>query len=150
MGQSLSKNYIHIIFSTKNRYPFIRSEYEDQLFRYLGGVCRNMNCPSLIVGGYLDHVHILSLLSKKVTLVSLLEQLKTESSKWMKTLSPDLKDFYWQDGYGAFSVNPAQVEVVSNYILRQKEHHTEKSFQDEYRSFLKKYKVDYDEKYVWD
>jgi len=118
--------------------------------KYPGGVCRNMNCPSLIVGGYHDHVHILALLSKKVTLVSLLEQLKTESSKWMKTLSPDLKDFYWQDGYGAFSVNPAQVEVVSNYILRQKEHHKKKSFQDEYRSFLIKYKVDFDEKYVWD
>jgi putative transposase len=150
MGQSLAKNYIHIIFSTKNRYPFILPEFEDPLFRYLGGVCRNINCPSLITGGHLDHVHILSLLSKKVTLVALVEQLKTESSKWMKTLSPELRDFYWQDGYGAFSVNPSQVEVVSNYILKQKEHHKKRNFQDEYRVFLKKYRIEYDERHVWD
>jgi putative transposase len=150
MGQSLVKNYLHIIFSTKNRQPFILPEFEDPLFQYLGGVCRNLDSPALMVGGYVDHIHILCLLSKKLTLVSMLENLKTESSKWMKLQSPTLKNFYWQDGYGAFSVNPYQVDIVLNYILNQKEHHKKRTFKDEYRKFLRKYKVEYDERYVWD
>ena len=150
MGQSLVKNYLHIVFSTKNRQPLILPEFEENLFKYLGGVCRNLESPSIIVGGYVDHVHILCLLSKKLTLVSMLENLKTESSKWMKLQSPTLKNFYWQDGYGAFSVNPYQVDIVRNYILNQKEHHKKRTFKDEYRKFLKKYKVEYDERYVWD
>jgi putative transposase len=150
MGQSHAKNYLHIIFSTKNREPFILPEYEDALFRYLGGICKNNESPSLIIGGYLDHVHVLCLLSKKLTLIKLVENLKTESSKWMKTQSASLKKFYWQDGYAAFSVSPAQVDVVRKYIENQKQHHQKKTFQDEIRLFLKKYKVDYDERYVWD
>ena len=150
MGQSLVKNYLHIIFSTKNRQPLILPEFEENLYRYLGGVCRNLESPALMVGGYVDHIHILCLLSKKLTLVSMLENLKTESSKWMKLQSPTLKNFYWQDGYGAFSVNPYQVDIVLNYILNQKEHHKKRTFKDEYRKFLKKYKVEYDERYVWD
>ncbi|PSL03939.1 IS200/IS605 family transposase [Cecembia rubra] len=150
MGQSLVKNYLHVVFSTKHRQPLILPEVEDVLFRYLGGVCRNLESPSLVVGGYMDHIHILCLLSKKITLVKFVEQLKTESSKWMKTQSPELRNFYWQDGYGAFSVNPAQVDVVTRYILNQKEHHQKKDFKKEYRAFLRKYKVEYDERYVWD
>ncbi|RPA66569.1 transposase [Cyclobacteriaceae bacterium YHN15] len=150
MGQSLVKNYLHIIFSTKNRQPFILPEFEDPLFQYLGGVCRNLDSPALMVGGYRDHVHILCLLSKKLTIVGMMENLKTESSKWMKLQSQSLANFYWQDGYGAFSVNPSQVDIVCNYIKSQKEHHRKKTFKDEYRSFLKKYKVEYDERYVWD
>lgn len=98
----------------------------------------------------MDHVHILCKLSKKITLVKLLEQLKIESSKWMKLQSPALRNFYWQDGYGAFSVNPAEVDVVIRYIKNQRQHHQKKTFQDEYRAFLKKYQVEYDERYVWD
>jgi putative transposase len=150
MGQSLVKNYLHIIFSTKNRQPLILPEVEENLYKYLGGVCRNLESPSLIVGGHIDHVHILCLLSKKLALITLLEQVKTESSKWMKLQSPTLKNFYWQDGYGAFSVNPYQVDIIRNYILNQKEHHKKITFKDEYRKFLKKYKVEYDERYVWD
>jgi putative transposase len=90
------------------------------------------------------------MLSKKIALMKLLEEVKSHSSKWMKTKGDDLKNFYWQDGYGAFSVNPAQVDTVINYIANQKAHHYKKTFQDEYRGFLKKYKVDYDERYVWD
>ncbi|MBW3469868.1 transposase [Arthrospiribacter ruber] len=150
MGQSLAKNYLHIIFSTKNRQPFILPEYEISLFRYLGGVCRNLESPSLIVGGHLDHVHVLCLLSKKLALIKMVENLKTESSKWMKTQSDYLKNFYWQDGYGAFSVNPSQVDIVIDYIKNQKQHHEKKSFQNEYRAILKKFKVEYDERYVWD
>ena len=150
MGQSLVKNYLHIIFSTKYRQPFIKPDYEENLFRYLGGICKNLDSPSLIVGGHLDHVHVLCLLSKKITLMKMVENLKTESSKWMKTQSDVLKSFYWQDGYGAFSVNPSQVDIVIEYIKNQKQHHQKKTFQNEYRAFLKKYKVEYDERYVWD
>ena len=150
MGQSLVKNYLHIIFSTKNRKPLILPEFEENLYRYLGGVCRNLESPALMVGGYVDHIHILCLLSKKLTLVSMLENLKTESSKWMKLQSQSLKNFYWQDGYGAFSVNPAQIDIVCNYILNQKEHHKKKTFKKEYLGLLKKYKLEYDERYVWE
>lgn len=150
MGQSHAKNYLHIIFSTKNRQPFILPEYENALFRYLGGVCKNIESPSLIVGGYLDHVHVLCLLSKKLALMKMVEELKTESSKWMKTQSDTLKKFYWQDGYGAFSVSPSQVDIVFDYIKNQKHHHKKKTFQDEYRAILKKCKVEYDERYIWD
>ncbi len=150
MGQSLVKNYLHIVFSTKNRQPLIFPPFESQLHRYLGGVCNNHDCRPIIVGGYTDHVHILCLLSKKMAVSNLMEGLKSHSSKWMKSLSSTLQNFYWQDGYGAFSVNPSQVETVINYIQKQHEHHKGKTFKDEYRSFLKKYKVKYDERYVWD
>lgn len=148
MGQSLVKNYVHIVFSTKNRHPFIQQEYEDELYKYLGGVCKAHECAPIQVGGYLDHVHILCLLSKKMAIMNLLEELKTDSSKWMKKRADELSKFYWQDGYGAFSINPSQVDTVTSYIQNQRDHHSNKSFQDEYRGFLKKYKVDYDERYV--
>ena len=109
-----------------------------------------MECYSVKIGGYTDHVHILCLLSKKITLMKLLEEVKSHSSKWMKTKGPELKNFYWQDGYGAFSVNPSQIDRVIAYIENQNEHHRKKTSQDEYRAFLKKYKVEFDERYVWD
>ena len=123
---------------------------ETELHAYIGGICNNLECHVLKVGGYTDHIHILCMLSKKIALMKLLEEVKSHSSKWMKTKSIDLNNFYWQDGYGAFSVNPSQVETVINYITNQKEHHCKKNFQEEYRAFLKKYKVEYDERYVWD
>jgi len=85
MPQSLVKNYVHITFSTKNRYPFINERIEDELYNYLGGICRNLECNPVIVGGHKDHIHILSLLSRKIALMSLIEELKTHSSKWIKT-----------------------------------------------------------------
>jgi putative transposase len=150
MGQSLVKNYLHIVFSTKHRQEIIRPPIEEELHAYLGGICRKLECPPIIVGGYTDHIHILCLLSKKIALMKLMEELKSHSSKWMKTKAKSLRNFYWQDGYGAFSVNPAEVDTVINYIANQKEHHQKKTFQDEYRAFLKKYNVEYDERYVWD
>jgi REP element-mobilizing transposase RayT len=149
MGQSLVKNYIHIIYSTKNRQPFIQQEYEVELYKYLGGVCKAHDCTPIQVGGHLDHVHILCLLSKRMTIADLLEEVKTDSSKWMKKRAAELKNFYWQDGYGAFSVNPREVDMVTEYIQNQREHHSIKTFKDEYLAFLKKYKVEYDERYVW-
>ena len=149
MGQSLVKNYIHIVFSTKHREPFIYPQVEEELHAYLGGVCKNLECLPIKVGGYTDHIHILCMLSKKIALMKLLEEVKSHSSKWMKTKGDDLKNFYWQDGYGAFSVSSTDVDSVIRYIEKQKQHHEKKTFKDEYISFLKKYNVEYDERYVW-
>ena len=150
MGQSLVKNYLHITFSTKYRQPFIIEKIETEVHSYLGGICNEMECTPVKIGGCDDHVHILCMLSKKIALMKLLEEVKSHSSKWIKTKGEEYKNFYWQDGYGAFSVNPSEVDVVINYIANQKEHHGRKTFQDEYRGFMKKYQVEYDERYVWD
>ena len=150
MSQSLVKNYVHLVFSTKYRQPLITATVEDELYAYLGGTCKSLECHPIKVGGYRDHVHILCMLSKKIALMKLLEEVKSHSSKWIKTKEKGLENFYWQNGYGAFSVNPAEIDVVIKYIANQKEHHRKKTFQDEYRAFLKKYKVEYDERYVWD
>ncbi|MBS1681334.1 MAG: IS200/IS605 family transposase [Bacteroidetes bacterium] len=150
MGQSLVKNYLHIVFSTKHRKEIIHPPVEEELHAYLGGICKDLECTPVIVGGYTDHIHILCMLSKKIALMKLMEELKSHSSKWIKTKAESLRNFYWQDGYGAFSVNPSEVDTVVQYIANQKEHHAKKTFQDEYRAFLKKYNVTYDERYVWD
>ncbi|MCP4551962.1 MAG: IS200/IS605 family transposase [Bacteroidetes bacterium] len=149
MGQSLVKNYMHLVFSTKHRKPLIHPPIEAELHSYLGGICNKLECPVIKVGGYTDHIHILLMLSKKLALMKVMEELKSHSSKWIKTKGSAYENFYWQDGYGAFSVNPTEVDTIIAYINNQHEHHRKKAFQDEYRTFLKKYKVDYDEKYVW-
>ncbi|TXD85081.1 IS200/IS605 family transposase [Subsaximicrobium wynnwilliamsii] len=150
MGQSLVKNYLHIVFSTKYRQKLIHAPYEKELHAYIGGVCNELECTVLIVGGYTDHIHILCMLSKKIALMNLVQKVKANSSKWYKTKDKRLEDFFWQDGYGAFSVNPKGVDVVYRYIQNQHAHHEKTEFQTEYRAILKKHKVEYDEKYVWD
>ena len=150
MGQSLVKNYVHIVFSTKHREDFIFEEIENELYSYIGGICKNLECNPVQIGGYKNHVHILCVLSKKIALMKLVEEIKSHSSKWIKTIDKRLHNFYWQAGYGAFSVNPKQIDVVREYILNQKQHHGKKTFQDEYRTFLKEYKIEYNEQYVWD
>jgi len=141
---------MHLVFSTKHRQPLIQPPFEDELHAYLGGICNKLDCQPIKIGGYTDHVHILCMLSKKIALVKLMEEIKSHSSQWIKTLDASLANFYWQDGYGAFSVNPSETEKVISYIANQHQHHSRKSYQDEYRAFLKKYKVEYDERYVWD
>jgi REP element-mobilizing transposase RayT len=150
MSQSLSQIYAHIIFSTKNRVSAIDDVISNELYAYLGGTCKALECQPIKVGGYYDHVHILSKLSKKIALMTLLEDIKKNSSKWIKTKDRKYAHFYWQGGYAAFSVNPSEIDVVTNYIAHQKEHHRKITFQDECRAFFKKYNVDYDERYVWD
>ena len=159
MPQSLVKNYIHLTWSTKYREHLIHPPVEEELHAYLGGECKRLECPPIKIGGHTDHVHILCMLSKKIALMKLLEEIKSHSSKWMKTKGEDLSNFYWQDarlndevgqGYGAFSVNPAEIDRVIAYIANQKEHHKKVTFQDEYRAILKRYKVEYDERFVWD
>jgi len=151
MSQSLAQIYLHIVFSTKNRVRFL----QDPLLRgrthaYLAGTCRNLESPSLIVGGVEDHVHVLCRMAKTLPTSDLVRELKRESSKWLKEQSADLASFYWQNGYGAFSVSPGHVEVLTGYITRQEERHKKETFQDEFRRLLAKYKVEYDERYVWD
>lgn len=150
MSQSLSKVYVHLVFSTKHRQPLIDDNIKPELFAYLGGICQALECHPVRVGGHHDHVHILCLLSKKIALMKLLEEVKKSSSKWMKTKGQAYQNFYWQDGYGAFSVNPAEIEVVVRYIENQAKHHQKRDFQNEFRAFLHKYQVEYDERYVWD
>jgi len=141
---------MHLVFSTKYREHLIHIPVEEELHAYLGGICKRMECHPIKIGGYTDHVHVLCMLSKKIALMKLLEEVKSHSSKWMKTKGEDLSNFYWQDGYGVFSVNPADIDRVIAYIANQKEHHSKISFQNEYRAILKRYKVEYDERYVWD
>ena len=150
MPQSLSRVYVHITFSTKDRVSMIDSDIQPRLFGYIGGICRKLECNPVQIGGYNDHVHILCLLSRKVAQMNLLEEVKKRSSKWIKTIDEKYANFYWQDGYGIFSVNPKETDAVVNYIMNQEEHHKHVSFQEEFRTFLKNYCVDFDERYVWD
>jgi len=150
MGQSLVKQYTHIIFSTKHQQSLIIDSIEEELYKYIGGICKNLDCNPVIVGGYKNHIHILCLLSKKIALMKLLETVKTNSSKWVKTLDERLSNFYWQNGYGAFSIDPRQIEKVEIYIKNQREHHRVKTFQEEYLAILKEYNMEYDERYLWD
>ncbi len=150
MPQSLIKNYIHITFSTENRYPFIKEPIRSELFKYLAGVCKELESYPIIIGGVDDHVHLLINLSQKMALMNLIEKLKVRSSKWIKTKGASYSNFYWQRGYGCFSVNPRQMELVKEYIKNQEDHHKKESFQDEYRAFLLKYNIVYQERYVWD
>jgi REP element-mobilizing transposase RayT len=150
MGQTLVKNYIHIVFSTKNRKPIIYESIEEELFSYIGGVCNQLDCHVIGVGGYLDHIHILCMLSKKIALMKLVEEIKTHSSKWIKNQGYEYRNFYWQTGYGAFSTKPNEVDIVANYIGNQKAHHTKRTFKQEYKIILDKYQMEYNEEYVWD
>jgi len=150
MAQSLSKVYVHITFSTKKRYPFIDQNIEQELWAYIGGICKALECNPIRIGGYYDHIHICCLLSKKITQSKLLEEVKKESSKWIKTKGIQYSKFYWQDGYGIFSVNPYEIDKVVDYINNQREHHKRRTFNKELLAFLKKYKVEYDERYLWD
>ncbi len=123
MPQSLSKVYVHITFSTKNRENLIDSNIQDRLFEYIGGTCKGLECYPIQVGGYQNHLHILCQLSKKITQINLIKEIKIKSSQWVKTLSDKYKYFYWQDGYGIFSINTTQIDVVKEYIINQEKHH---------------------------
>jgi len=150
MSQSLSKVYVHLTFSTKGRHPFIDHTIQERLWQYLGGICKGLECNPIQIGGYKDHVHILCLLSKKITQMKLVEEVKKQSSKWIKTIDKNYVNFYWQDGYGIFSVNPSQLEIVKQYIKNQEEHHKKHTFKEELLAFLNKYQVKYDERFLWD
>jgi len=139
-----------MIFSTKDRLPCLRREFRPRAWAYLAGILDKLECHAITVGGVEDHVHILCNLSKKYASMKILEILKKDSSKWIKRQSRDLATFHWQDGYGLFGVSPSHFDLVRRYILSQEEHHRRVSFQEEFLRILKKYRVDYDERYLWD
>jgi REP element-mobilizing transposase RayT len=149
MAQSLAEIYLHIVFSTKDRAPFLRDRaLRNEMHAYLSGACRNLKCPSLIVGGAEDHVH--GRFGRTITIADLLKGLKKESSKWIKDRDRSLGDFHWQAGYGAFSTVPDRLPDLRRYIADQEEHHRKESFKDELRRLLKAHNVEYDERYLWD
>jgi putative transposase len=150
MGQSLARNYVHIVFSTKFRQPLLIQSIESQLYAYVGGICKNLGCHPIAVNGHKDHVHVLCELSKTVALTTLVKEVKCASSQWIKTRDTHVRNFYWQNGYAALSVSATAIEIVKRYIENQHEHHATKTFQEEYRVLLKEYKIEYDERYVWD
>lgn len=151
MAQSLSKLWSHLIFSTKDRYPFLGDlGIRGELHAYVAGILRKHGCPTLQVGGPRDHVHALFALSKNHSIAQIVYEVKRGSSKWIKTKGQLYRKFHWQNGYGAFSVSQSHVGQVRSYILNQEQHHRKVSFQDEFREFLRRYDVEYDERYVWD
>ncbi|MBA4188041.1 MAG: transposase [Planctomycetaceae bacterium] len=151
MPQSLAQIYLHVVFSTKHREPHLQDRsLREQTHTYLTGTCRNLDSPPIRVGGVEDHVHILCRLAKTLCAADLVRELKRESSKWLKEQSPELTAFYWQSGYGAFSISPGHVERLTAYIANQEEHHKAETFQDEFRRLLALYEIPYDEEYVWD
>ena len=150
MPQSLTMLYAHLVFSTKNRYPFLDSEVRDRVHGYLATVIRSIDSPYVVVGGVVDHVHLVFDMGKMHAPVEFVEQVKRESSKFVKTLGTKYRDFYWQRGYGMFSVSPTHLADVETYIRKQEEHHRTKTFQEEYREFLTRYGIKFDERYMWD
>ncbi len=150
MPQSLASILVHLVYSTKERQPFLTADVEPELYAYQGAVFRELGCPALIINGTADHLHALFRLSRTVPICDLVEEVKKRSSKWLKTKGSALTAFQWQAGYGAFSIGESGVEATKRYIANQKEHHRHKTFQEEFRAFLARYRVEYDERYVWD
>jgi REP-associated tyrosine transposase len=151
MAQSLSRLWTHLIFSTKNRFPFLSDKtIRLDMHGYLANMLRKQDCETLIVNGVEDHVHALFALSRIRAIADVVKEIKRTSSGWVKELSPKLSKFHWQGGYGAFSVSQSNLDEVIRYIENQEEHHKRVTFQDEYRAFLKAYGIEYDERYVWD
>ncbi len=150
MPQSLARLHIHLVFSTKHRERFITDSIQPTLHAYMATVLQNLGCAPVLINSVEDHAHLLFDLARTVSISQVVEDVKKSSSKWIKTQDPSFATFAWQSGYGAFAVSESNVESVREYIANQREHHRKKSFQDEYRSFLKKHNVAYDERYVWD
>lgn len=151
MAQSLARLWTHLIFSTKNRLPFLKDKkLRTDMHAYLSRMLREQDCETLIVNGVEDHVHALFALSRTHSIASVVKEIKRTSSGFAKELSPALSKFHWQRGYGAFSVSQSSLEEVIRYIENQEEHHKRITFQEEYRAFLKAYGIEYHEHYVWD
>jgi len=151
MPQSLSAVYIHLVFSTKERRPLLQDRSTRQaLHAYLGGVSKRIECPPLVVGGVEDHVHILARLARTITQAEWVKELKRVSNGWLQARGQDYADFQWQGGYADFSVSQSNLGRVEGYIARQEEHHKKVSFQEELRSLLRKHRLQFDERFVWD
>lgn len=149
MSQSLSRIYIHLVFSTKDRRSILADDIRPALNSYSAGILKQCDSPALIINGIADHIHVLLIQSKNHAISKIVEELKKGTSKWLKEQSPNLADFQWQGGYGAFSVSASNVDRVYGYIENQESHHRKVSFQDELRALLKKHGVSFDERYLW-
>ena len=151
MPQSLSAVYIHLVFSTKERRPYLRDlNTRTQLHAYLGGVSKSLGCAPIIVGGVEDHVHLLCHFGRTITQADWVKELKRTSNLWLKSLGSAYSDFHWQSGYGDFSVGEADLGDVKRYVESQDVHHAKLNFQDEFRNLLKQHHLEWDERYVWD
>ena len=140
---------VHVIFSTKNREPFITLEIEQELFAYVGGILKNHESRLLEAGGTADHVHLLISQAKNVSLSALMKDVKKDSSSWIKTKGRQFRNFHWQDGYGAFSIGRSDILELKKYIASQKEHHRKRTFKEELIEFLDEYGIAYDGRYLW-
>ncbi|WP_318348200.1 transposase [Aquipluma nitroreducens] len=149
MSQSLSKLYIHCIFHVKNNTCLIRPEDENELYAYIGGVLKLSKSIPVQINGTGDHIHVLCIMSKNISLANLLEDIKRNSSRWIKTKDNYYLNFAWQGGYSGYSVSQSKVEVVNRYIENQKEHHKHQTFKEEYLQFLKENGIEYNEEYLW-
>lgn len=150
MPQSLSKNLIHLVFSTKHREPLLPREPFEPLHRYTHGILKEQKCHLLAMNNVADHVHLLFDLHRTACTSDVVMHLKKGTSRWLKEQSPRFNAFNWQEGYGAFGIGQSQRDDVIAYIQSQQEHHRVKSFQDELRTFLERYEIAFDERYVWD
>ncbi len=150
IAQSLSSVLIHLVFSTKFRQPWIQTDIESDMHKFMTQISIKQGCPVLQIGGMPDHIHVLVNLSRNLTISRLITELKTGSSRWIKKPYPHYASFAWQNGYGAFSIGQSHLKQAIHYIATQKEHHKTMSFQDEFRTLLKKYCIDWDERYIWD
>ncbi len=152
MPQSLSNVVVHIVYSTKNRKPWLKDPgIRSELYAYKATVLKSdVDSPALLIGGVEDHVHVLLLLSRKCAIMDVVQRSKTETSKWIKKQGPRYGDFQWQAGYGAFSVSESNVELVKQYIAAQEDRHRKMSFRDEFREICRRHGIEIDERYVWD
>jgi len=150
MPQSLSAVYIHLVFSTKHRQPFLRDRHlREDLHSFLGGTSKTLECPTLLVGGIEDHVHLLARFGRTITQADWVKELKRVSNLWLRD-EGRLADFEWQAGYADFSVSQSNLEQVQRYIANQEKHHLKLSFQDEVRALLTRHKIEWDERSIWD
>ena len=149
MAQSLAKIAVHVVFSTKNRKPLLSAAVQNDLFAYMVGILDSLDCVTLAVNGTEDHVHVLIVMSKTISLSKMLEEMKGGSSRWLNGRAATKTHFAWQAGYGAFSVSESQIPKVAAYITEQEEHHRKRSFQDELILLLKNHKIEFDERYLW-
>ena len=150
MPQSLSKIYLHIVFHIKTTSPQIDEAHLERVHSYIGQLVNSTGCSVIRVGGIGDHVHVLCLLSRNETVSHLVEEIKRNSSRWIKTLGQEYECFAWQGGYAVFSVSESVINKTIEYVINQKEHHKKLSFKEEYIQFLKLYNIDYDERYVFE
>ena len=150
MSQSLCSILVHIIFSTKEREEFISQEIEGELYRYIRTILNDLKCPLIAINGMKDHIHLLVNLNKNVIPSQILQEIKSHSSRWIKTRGTNYSMFSWQGGYAMFSVSRRNADSLIEYINNQKEHHKKVSFKDELLKLIKRSGIEYNEKYLWD